>query len=224
MKKWIGLAVLVVAICAVFWLDLPAYLDFQALQARRIALKLRMAEVPMLAAGIYFTVYVLVAAFSIPGSTIMTLAGGALFGFWPGLVLASFSSTLGASLAFLSARYLLRDMMMKRFAGPMRRIDDGIARDGLLYLFSLRLMPVLPYVVINIAMGLTRMPVLHFALVSQIGMLPVSALYVNAGTQLADLASPADILSLPVLLSFAALALLPWLARSAMGWLKRRKI
>lgn len=223
-KKWIGLAVLFLAMCAVIWLDFAAYFDFQALQAWRSSLKLRMGEAPITAAGMYFMAYVLVAAFSIPGATIMTLTGGALFGFWPGIILASFSSTLGACLAFLGTRYFLREMMRKRFAKPMRRIDEGIERDGLLYLFSLRLIPVLPFLVINIAMGLTQMTVLRFALVSQIGMLPVTVLYVNAGTQLADLQSPAGILSMPMLLSFAGLALLPWLARGAMGWVHRRKI
>ncbi|MCU0820304.1 MAG: FAD-dependent oxidoreductase [Beijerinckiaceae bacterium] len=224
MKKLAALGLLAILVLFVLWVDLPEALDLQNLQAQRASLARQIAQAPWLAAALYFTAYVLIAAFSIPGAAVMTLAGGALFGFSTGLVLASFASTIGASLAFLGTRYLLRDAMAARFASQMRRVDEGIARDGPLYLFSLRLIPILPFLLVNILMGLTTMRVLTFALVSQIGMFPATALYVNAGTQIATLTSVGDVLSLPVILSFVALGLLPWLARGMINWLKRRKV
>ena len=191
MKKLAALGLLAILVLFVLWVDLPEALDLQNLQAQRASLARQIAQAPWLAAALYFTAYVLIAAFSIPGAAVMTLAGGALFGFSTGLVLASFASTIGASLAFLGTRYLLRDAMAARFASQMRRVDEGIARDGPLYLFSLRLIPILPFLLVNILMGLTTMRVLTFALVSQIGMFPATALYVNAGTQIATLTSGA---------------------------------
>ncbi len=217
MKKLVALGLLAVLVLFILWVDLPEALDLQNLQAQRTRLAGLIAQAPLLSAAIYFGLYVLIAAFSIPGAAVMTMAGGALFGFGTGLLLASFASTIGASLAFLGTRYLMREAMAARFSARMRQIDEGIARDGPLYLFSLRLIPILPFLLVNILMGLTKMRVLTFAVVSQIGMFPATALYVNAGTQLADLTSVSDVLSLPIVLSFVALGLLPWIARGVMA-------
>lgn len=224
MTKGLAVGVLVLVAFAIYWFDLTRVLDLSVLQAERVRLESVIAKAPFLSAGLYFGAYVLVAALSIPGALVMTMAAGALFGFWPGLVLASFASTIGATLAFLITRYLLRDVFATRFAAQMRKVDEGIARDGLLYLFSLRLIPVLPFLVVNLVMGLTQMRVLPFALVSQIGMLAGTAVYVNAGTQLAGIRAPRDVISLPVLLSFVALGVLPWFARGVVGLLRRRQL
>ncbi|WP_108502719.1 FAD-dependent oxidoreductase [Paracoccus indicus] len=182
------------------------------------------ADNPMLVAGAFFAIYVAVAAFSLPLAVWMTLGAGALFGFWQGLLLVSFASTIGASLAFLAARYLLRDWVRDRFRDRLERIESGVERDGAFYLFSLRLIPVLPFFAVNLLMALTPIPVATFAWVSQLGMLAGTAVYVNAGTQLAGLDSISGILSPAVLASFAALAAFPWIARAVMAIIRRRRV
>lgn len=179
---------------------------------------------PALVAGGFFALYVAVAALSLPLAVWLTLGAGALFGFWQGLVIVSFASTIGASLAFLAARYLLRDWVRARFRERLDRIEAGIERDGAFYLFSLRLIPVLPFFAVNLLMGLTPMPLLRFARVSQVGMLAGTAVFVNAGTQLAQLDSISGILSPAVIASFAVLAAFPWLARAVMGIIRRRRV
>lgn len=178
---------------------------------------------PLSFAAGYFAIYVAVAALSLPLAIWLTLAAGALFGFWWGLVIASFASSIGATLAFLSARFLLRDWVRARLGDRASAIDAGLRRDGPFYLFTLRLIPVIPFFAVNLLMGLTPMPVLTFLVVSQLGMLAGTAVYVNAGTQLAGLDSLAGILSLPLLLSFALLGLFPWLARMGLNALERRR-
>jgi uncharacterized membrane protein YdjX (TVP38/TMEM64 family) len=172
---------------------------------------------------VFFGVYVLMSALSIPGATPMTLVAGALMGFGPGLLLVSFASSLGATLAFLLARTLFREQVQQRFSGPVNRINQGVAKEGLFYLFSLRLIPMVPFFVINLAMGLTRMKVWPFYLVSQAGMLPGTAVYVNAGTQLAniDTLSVRGIMTPQLLSAFVLLALFPWLARWAISLIRR---
>lgn len=171
----------------------------------------------------FFTAYVAVAALSLPLAVWMTLAAGALFGFWQGLLIVSFASTIGATLAFLASRYLLRDWVRERLGARAAAIDEGLRRDGPFFLFSLRLIPVIPFFAVNLLMGLTPVRTLTFYLVSQVGMLAGTAAYVNAGTQLAGLESLAGIVSPPLLLSFALLGLFPWIARMVLNMLKRRK-
>lgn len=172
----------------------------------------------------FFAAYVAVAALSLPLAVWMTLAAGALFGFWQGLLIVSFASTIGATLAFLASRYLLRDWVRERLGARAVAIDEGLRRDGPFFLFSLRLIPVIPFFAVNLLMGLTPVRTLTFYLVSQVGMLAGTAAYVNAGTQLAGLNSLAGIVSPPLLLSFALLGLFPWIARMVLNMLKRRKV
>ncbi len=172
---------------------------------------------------IVFAAYVVVAALSLPFAVWMTLATAALFGFWPALVIVSFASSIGAALAFLAARTLLRGWVRERLGSRAEAIDEGLRRDGTLFLVSLRLIPVIPFFAVNLLMGLTAMPLRRFYLTSQLAMLAGTAVYVNAGTQLARLESVSDILSPALLVSFALLGLVSWIARMVLHLLKRRK-
>lgn len=165
------------------------------------------------AALTYFALYVLIAAFSIPGAAVATLIGAALFGFWASLILVSFASSIGATLAFLASRFLFRDWVQKRFGEKLNTINRGIEKEGSFYLFTLRLIPVFPFFLINLLMGLTPIRTGAFYLISQIGMLPGTAVYLNAGTQLAGIDTLSGIISLPVLLSFALLGLFPLIVK-----------
>jgi pyruvate/2-oxoglutarate dehydrogenase complex dihydrolipoamide dehydrogenase (E3) component/uncharacterized membrane protein YdjX (TVP38/TMEM64 family) len=172
----------------------------------------------------YFVIYVLVTALSLPGAAVMTLAGGALFGFWPALLVVSFASTIGATLAMLVARFLLRDWVQEKFGDKLKAINAGIEKEGAFYLFSLRLVPLFPFFLINLAMGLTPLRVATFYWVSQLGMLAGTAVYVNAGTQLGQLESAAGILSPVLLLSFALLGLFPLAAKKILAIVKERQV
>ena len=171
----------------------------------------------------YFLIYVTVTALSLPGAAVMTLAGGALFGFWPALLLVSFASTIGATLAMLVARFVLRDWVQGRLGERLRAINVGIEQEGAFYLFSLRLVPIFPFFLINLAMGLTPLRIPAFYWVSQIGMLPGTVVYVNAGTQLGQLESAAGIFSPTLLLAFALLGLFPLAAKKTLAFLKARQ-
>lgn len=196
---------------------LLAELDLANLKARQAALQAWVDANPWLAAGGFFLAYVLVTAASIPGAAVMTLAGGALFGLLWGTVLVSFASTLGATLAFLVARFMLSAPLRARHGERLRGIDEGIARDGAFYLFTLRLVPLFPFFLVNLLAGLTRLRTWTYAWVSQLGMLPATIAYVFAGTQLARIEGPGDVLSPGLLGAFVLLGLLPLLMR----WLQR---
>jgi len=217
------LVILAAAFAAWFALDLGSYLQFDALQQRIGELRAWYADNPLRAGLIYFAAYVLVAALSVPGATIMTLAGGALFGFWYGLLLVSFASSVGATLAFLVSRLLLRDWVQDRFGQYLDAVNGGFEREGTFYLFSLRLVPLFPFFLVNLLLGLLPIRTWPFYWVSQVGMLPATAVYVNAGTQLGQLESTAGIISAPLLGSFLLLALFPFVARRALHSLRRRR-
>ena len=217
------LLLIVAAVAAFFVFDLGAYLTLASLKARQAELAAFVAANPLAAVAAFFLLYVAVTALSLPGAAILTLAAGAIFGLWEGILIVSFASTIGASLAFLSSRYLLRDWVKARFGGRVEAIDRGIAKDGAFYLLTLRLIPAFPFFLINLAMGLTAMRPVTFALVSQVGMLPGTIVYVNAGTQLAAIDSLGGILSPALLGSFVLLGLFPLLAKAAVGWWKRRR-
>ncbi len=168
--------------------------------------------------GFYLAVYIGVAALSLPGAAVMTLAGGFMFGFWVGLVLVSFASTIGATLACFVARFLLRDWVQNKFGSKLAPINRGVEREGAFYLFSLRLVPIFPFFVINLAMGLTRMNLLTFYWVSQVGMLPGTMVYVNAGKELGKLESLSGILSPGLVLSFVILGLFPITAKKLLNF------
>jgi pyruvate/2-oxoglutarate dehydrogenase complex dihydrolipoamide dehydrogenase (E3) component/uncharacterized membrane protein YdjX (TVP38/TMEM64 family) len=220
----LGLLALVLAgVAAFFLLDLGAYLTLDSLKARQADLAALLEARPLLVIGGFFLIYVATTALSLPGAAILTLAAGAIFGLGLGTLIVSFASAIGASLAFLSARYLLRDWVKARFGRRTAAIDRGIAADGPLYLLTLRLIP-FPYFLINLGMGLTAIKLLPFYLVSQVGMLPGTLVYVNAGTQLGRIASTRDILSPALIGSLVLLGLFPLLGRWGVGLIKRRKV
>jgi pyruvate/2-oxoglutarate dehydrogenase complex dihydrolipoamide dehydrogenase (E3) component/uncharacterized membrane protein YdjX (TVP38/TMEM64 family) len=179
---------------------------------------------PILAGSIFFVIYVVMAAFSLPGAAIMTLLGGALFGLFWGVVLASFASSIGALLAFMIARFVLRDSIEARFGGYLKKVNEGIERDGAFYLLTLRLLPLIAFFIINVVMGVTRIKAWTFYWVSQLGMLLGTIVYVNAGTQLSKLKSLSGILSPAIILSFALLALFPWIIKGFMLLIQRYKV
>ena len=216
-KKQIAVVTLLALALAAWWLfDLGSMLQFETLQQRIGDLRHWYASNPLLAGLVYFVVYVLVTALSLPGAAVMTLAGGALFGFWYALLLVSFASSIGATLSFLVSRILLRDWVQGRFGRQLEAVNAGFDRDGAFYLFSLRLVPLFPFFLINLLMGLLPIRVVTFYVVSQLGMLPGTAVYVAAGTQLAQLDSLSGIVSPGLLGSFLLLALFPYLARGAL--------
>ena len=191
----------------------PGVLTLENLQARHQALLHYCQQAPLQSAALFFILYVLVTTLSLPGAALLTLLGGALFGLWPGILLVSFAATLGATLAMLVSRYLLRDWVQRRFAGPMRTVNDGVARDGAFYLFALRLMPLFPFFVVNLLAGVTTLGVRRYWWVSQFGMLPGAVVFLNAGHQLGQIASLRDILSPGVVFAFTLLGLLPLITR-----------
>jgi uncharacterized membrane protein YdjX (TVP38/TMEM64 family) len=205
------------AIAAFFIFDLDRYLGLDWLKDRQLALQAHAALHPWSSAAIYFGIYALATALSLPGATILTLAGGAVFGLWRGLLIVSFASSVGATLAFLAARFLLRDAVQRRFGERLGAIDRGIARDGAFYLFTLRLVPLFPFFLINLLMGLSAMPAATYYWVSQVGMLPGTAVYVLAGTELGQLTSARGLFSPGMLLAFALLGIFPLLARRALS-------
>ncbi len=216
---------LVAALIAAFFIfDIGQYLTLDFLKSQHQSFLDYYSAHQALTIALYFSLYILVTALSLPGAAIMTLAGGAIFGLAYGVVIISFASTIGATLAFLISRFLLRDYVQNRFGDKLKAVNAGIERDGDFYLFTLRLIPIFPFFIINLVMGLTSMKVWRFYLVSQIGMLPGTIVYVNAGSQLGKLDSLSGILSPGLLLSFALLGLFPLLAKKLVEWLKQRKI
>jgi uncharacterized membrane protein YdjX (TVP38/TMEM64 family) len=190
------LVILIAALVGAFFVfDLGSYLTLDYLKARQHDFQQFYASHRALTLGAYFLIYVVVTALSLPGAAIMTLAGGALFGFLPALIVVSFASTIGATLAFLVSRFLLRDWVQARFGERLRAINAGVEKEGAFYLFTLRLVPIFPFFIINLAMGLTPLRTLTFYWISQLGMLPGTAVYVNAGTQLGQIESLSGILS-----------------------------
>ncbi len=211
----IGIVGLLVAISQRYELDLPV------LKAYVAALTAYRLDHPWFTVFCYFALYLAITSLSAPGVIVLSLAGGALFGLVWGTVLASFASALGGTLAFLMARCLLRGRVQQHWSQHLAMVEAGIARDGPFYLFGMRLIPVIPYFLINLLMGLTRIPTATFYWVSQLGMLPLIVVYVNAGVQLAQLDSVRDVLSPALLASLGLLAVFPLLARGIIEWAGR---
>ncbi len=224
LKKLALIAALLALIAAFFALDLGQYLNLATLKARQADIAAFRDASPVLATGAYFVIYVLATALSLPGAALLTLAGGAVFGLLWGLLIVSFASTIGATLAFLSARFLLRDWVVKRFGQRLKTIDEGIRRDGAFYLFTLRLVPAFPFFLINLLMGLTAMKARTFYWVSQVGMLAGTVVYVNAGTQLAQLESLSGIVSPGLLASFVLLGIFPLIAKKIVDLVQARRV
>ena len=215
--------VVAAAFAAFFLLDLGSTLSLDTLKSRQSELASFVEREPLIAAGGFFLIYVAATALSLPGAVVMTLAAGAIFGLLLGTLIVSFASMAGASLAFLSSRYLFRDWVRKRFGKRIETMDRGLAKDGAFYLLTLRLIPVFPFFLINLAMGLTVMRLATFAFVSQIGMFAGTLVFVNAGTQLAAIESTGDILSPGLIGSLVLLGLFPLVAKALLdGWKRRR--
>jgi pyruvate/2-oxoglutarate dehydrogenase complex dihydrolipoamide dehydrogenase (E3) component/uncharacterized membrane protein YdjX (TVP38/TMEM64 family) len=226
-RRGLWLAVAVAAVAAVLLyqtFDLGRLLTLEALKASRDTLVAAYQQRPLVTAAAYFAIYVAAAALSFPGATILTLAAGAMFGLGVGLLIVSFASSLGALLAFLAARYLLRDAVQSRFSRQLAPINEGMQRDGVFYLLTLRLVPVFPFFIVNLLAGLTPIGAGRFYIVSQIGMLAGTLVYVNAGTQLATIQRTADVLSPGLLASFVLLGVFPLIAKGIVEALKRRQV
>ena len=224
MKKLLLLTLIAFVFGAFFYFDLHLLLTLEGMKSGLEQFESRRTAEPILVSGIFFLVYVLVTALSLPGAAVMTLAAGALFGLLQGTILVSFASSLGATLAFLVSRYLLRDLVQDRFGNRLNAINEGIRKDGAFYLFTLRLVPVFPFFLINLLMGLSPVPAATFYLVSQAGMLLGTAVYVNAGTQLAQVESLSGILSPELLLSFALLGIFPIVAKKLLAGIQARRV
>jgi len=216
--------VVVLLVAAFFVFDLGQYLTLDYLKSQRQSFLDFYEQNRFVTLAIYFAIYVTVTALSLPGATVMTLAGGAVFGLATGLLLISFASTIGATLAFVISRFVLRDTVQNRFRDKLKAINTGVEKEGDFYLFTLRLIPLFPFFVINLVMGLTPMKTWRFYLVSQVGMLPGTAVFVNAGSQLGALESLSGILSPGLILSFALLGIFPLLAKKLVSFIKSRKI
>ena len=218
-SRIVVLAVLLAAVATFFAFDLQRHLSLEFFQAQRASIDAYYQPYPVQAAAIYFVTYVAVTALSLPGAAIMTMAGGAIFGLGIGLLLVSFASSVGATLAFLSARFLFRDWVQLRFGDRLAPLNESIAREGAFYLFALRLVPLVPFWLVNLAMGLTRLGTGTFYWVSQLGMLAGTAVFVYAGTQLGQFrVSPG------LLLAFALLGVFPLAARRVLDALRARQV
>ncbi|UOD50042.1 FAD-dependent oxidoreductase [Orrella daihaiensis] len=228
LKPWHRWLLLTTIAVLGFWIyrlfDLGQLLTLESLKNSRNQLLGLYAHQPALTFSIYFAIYLIATAASFPGAVILTLAGGALFGFWLGLLVVSFASSLGALLAFLLARYFLHDAVQSRFTRTLTPINEGVKRDGVFYLMTLRLVPIFPFWLVNLVMGLTPMTATRYYITSQIGMLPGTAVFVLAGTQLAGIESVGDVLSPGLVASLVLLGVFPILAKYCVSFLKRRKI
>ena len=223
--RWLVVLLALLGLWLAYWYwDLGQWLTLEQLKASRDTLISLYADQPVKTALTFFGVYVLAAALSFPGASILTLAAGAMFGWAMGLLLVSFASSLGALLAFWVSRYLLRDVIEKRFGKLLQPINEGLAKDGTFYLLTLRLVPLFPFWLINLLMGLTTLGARRFYIVSQIGMLVGTAVYVNAGTQLAAIDTAADVLSPGLIASLVLLGVFPLMAKVMVDALQRRKL
>jgi pyruvate/2-oxoglutarate dehydrogenase complex dihydrolipoamide dehydrogenase (E3) component/uncharacterized membrane protein YdjX (TVP38/TMEM64 family) len=218
------LVMILLAIITIFSFDITHFLSFSYLKENQAYFNTYYQDNPLLISLSFFIIYIISVAFSIPGATLLTLAGGTIFGFFWGLILISFASTIGATLAFLVSRFILRESIQQRFGSHLERINQGIEKEGAFYLFTLRLVPVFPFFIINLIMGLTPIKTWTFYWVSQIGMLAGTAVYVNAGTQLGQLESASGILSLPMIISFSLLGIFPFIAKKITSTIQTNQV
>lgn len=221
--KLILLLVIAALVAAFFVLDLGQYASLEYLKSVHAQALAAVAEHPLRSSLIYFVGYVLVTGLSLPGAAVMTLAGGAVFGLIWGLLLVSFASSMGATIAMLISRTLLGNWVQEKYGEQLASINAGLEKDGAFYLFSLRMVPLFPFFVINLVMGLTPLSAWRFYWVSQIGMLAGTAVFVFAGTQLAEVESLSDVLSPGLIIAFSLLGLFPLLARKSLAALERAR-
>ncbi|MBT4963672.1 MAG: TVP38/TMEM64 family protein [Francisellaceae bacterium] len=221
LKKISFFMMLIALIFSFFFFDLHSFFTLEYIKSSQKKFNIYFQEQPLVTIGIYFLIYVITTSFSFPGAALLTLLGGALFGVFLGTVVVSFASTIGATLAFLGARYLFRDMIQNKYSNKLQSINDGVDKEGAFYLFSLRLIPILPFFFVNLIMGLTKMKASQYFFVSQIGMLPGTIAYVYAGTALSKIEYLKDILHFEVIMAFAVLGLLPLISKKTIGYIKR---
>ena len=224
MKKILLLSIIAIIVAVFFYFDLGLYLNLDYIKANQARFIEYYNQNTALTIIIYSSIYIIATAISLPGAAILTLLGGSIFGFTKGLILVSFASSIGATLAFLISRTVLRDSIQSKFGDKLKTFNNGIEKEGVFYLFTLRLVPIFPFFMINMVMGLTTIRTASFYIVSQLGMLPGTAVYVNAGVQLSKIDSLSGILSIEMLLSFALLGILPIGSKKIIMILKSRKI
>ena len=224
MKRSLLILLIAALIGAFFSFDLQQTLTLEGLKGSLEQAQARLASDPLLVAGSFFIVYVIVTGLSLPGAAVMSLGGGALFGLLWGTIIVSFASSIGATLAFLVSRFVLRDAVQTRFADRLSTINEGIEKNGAFYLFTLRLVPIFPFFLINLLMGLTPIRTVTFYAVSQIGMLAATVVFINAGTQLAQLESLSDVLSPTLLASFVLLGIFPLLAKKVVVIIQSHRV
>jgi uncharacterized membrane protein YdjX (TVP38/TMEM64 family) len=219
------LILLIITLISIWFIfDLGQFLTLDYFKGQQASIEAWKSENPLTAAALYAATYITVAALSLPGAAILTLVGGAIFGLLWGTVIVSFASTIGATLAFFVSRFLLQNWVQQRFGNKLKTINEGIKKEGAFYLFTLRLVPLFPFFIINLLMGLTPIRAVTFYWVSQVGMLAATLVYVNAGTQLAQIESLQGILSPELLFSFILLGLFPLLAKKILTQIKQKKI
>ncbi|MDC0335388.1 TVP38/TMEM64 family protein [Pseudodesulfovibrio sp.] len=222
-KRILIVAVIAGLIACYFLFDLGQYVSLDYLKTSRERLQALYAEHTLLVISIYFLIYVTATALALPAATVITLAGGALFGLVTGTIIVSFASSIGAAVAFVVSRYLLRDWVQKKFGDKLKKINRGIKEDGAFYLFTLRLIPVFPFFVINTVIGLTPMRLTTYYWVSQIGMFPATVVYVNAGKELGQIDSLSGLLSPSLIISFAILGIFPLVMKKMLGWYQDKR-
>jgi uncharacterized membrane protein YdjX (TVP38/TMEM64 family) len=222
-KKIIIVLLIVAAIVIFNILDLGEYFSLSYIKQSQATFERLYSEQNVLVIATYMIIYIFVTSLSLPGAAVMTLAGGALFGLITGTIVVSFASTIGASIACFVSRFILRDWMQGKFGDRLKSVNKGIENEGAFYLFTMRLIPVIPFWLINLLMGLTKMPIRRFYWVSQIGMLAGTIVYVNAGKELAKIESLSGILSPSLIFSFILLGLFPLITKKLLGWYKSRR-
>ena len=222
-KKIIIVVVIVGLIAAFKVFGLGQYLSFSYLKESRDTLVSLYEEHTALVIAAYFIIYVLTTSLSLPGASPLTIIGGAVMGFWVATLVVSFASTIGATLACFVSRFLLRDWVQNKLGDRIKKVNEGIEKEGIFYLFTLRLIPLFPFWMINLAMGLTKMPLVTYYWVSQIGMLPGTMVYVNAGKELGKIDSLKGILSPSLIISFALIGIFPLVVKKLLSWYRARR-
>src|SRR4030043_636699 len=223
LKKIVILIVIAGLIAAVKVFHLDQYLTLSYLKGSLDKLKALYENHSLMVSAGYFVIYVLTTSLSLPGASPLGLAGGALFGFWTATLVVSFASTIGATLSCIISRFLLRDWIQSRFGDRIAKVNEGIEKEGAFYLFTLGLFPPFPFWMINLAMGLTKMSLFKFFLVSQIGMLPGTMVFVNAGKELAKIESLKGIFSPSMIISFALIGIFPIIVKKLIALYRSRR-